>query len=313
VFAISWRNPTEAMHDTALDDYRTKGVMAALDAVSVICGAVKVHATGYCLGGTLMAIAATTMGRDGDDRLASLSLFAAQTDFSEAGELQLFITEDQLSFLADVIETQGFLSSTQMGSAFQMLQSNELVWSRAVRRYLLGRREHPFDLMAWNMDGTRLPARMHIEYLRRLYLRNELAEGRFEVGGHPLALEDLRLPIFLVGTEQDHIAPWQSVFKLHLFTASELTFVLASGGHNAGIVSEPGHPHRHFRLRTDGGRHTMGPDEWLAATLPQEGSWWSAWNEWLKKRSTASADPPPMGAPGFMPLCDAPGTYVLED
>ncbi|PPQ36093.1 PHA/PHB synthase family protein [Rhodopila globiformis] len=313
VFAISWRNPTEAMHNTSLDDYRAKGVMAALDAIRAICGEAKVHATGYCLGGTLTAITAATMARDGDDRLASLSLFAAQTDFTEAGELQLFITEDQLSFLADVTETQGFLSSAQMGSAFQMLQSNELVWSRAVRRYLLGQREHPFDLMAWNVDGTRLPARMHIEYLRRLYLRNELAEGRFEVDGRPLALEDIHLPIFLVGTEQDHIAPWRSVYKLHLFTAAELTFALASGGHNAGIVSEPGHPHRHFRLRTDSGRHTLGPDEWLAATRPQDGSWWTAWADWLKKRSSAPAEPPPMGAPGYLPLCDAPGTYVLED
>jgi polyhydroxyalkanoate synthase len=313
VFAISWRNPGPEMHDTTFDDYRTHGVMAALDAIRAICGDTKVHATGYCLGGTLLTIAAAAMARDNDNRLASLSLFAAQTDFTEAGELQLFITEDQLSFLGDVIKTQGFLSSVQMGGAFQMLQSNDLVWSRAIHRYLLGQQEAPFDLMAWNADGTRLPARMHVEYLRSLYLRNELAEGHFLVGGHPVTLEDIRLPTFLVGTEQDHIAPWKSVFKLHLFTDTELTFVLTSGGHNAGIVSEPGRPHRHFRLRTrEAGGRTLGPEDWQAAAVPHEGSWWIEWKSWLQQRSGPPIGPPPMGAPGFLPLCDAPGSYVLE-
>jgi polyhydroxyalkanoate synthase subunit PhaC len=314
VFAISWRNPDAEMRHTSLDDYRTQGIMAALEAINAICGGAKIHAAGYCLGGTLLSIAAATMARDGDNRLASLSLFAAQTDFSDAGELQLFITEDQLSFLADVVQTQGFLSSAQMGGAFQMLHSSELVWSRAVRRYLLGRSDNPFDLMAWNAEGTRLPARMHMEYLRRLYLHDELTEGHFRVAGRPLALTDIRLPIFLVGTEHDHIAPWKSVFKLHLYTDTELTFVLASGGHNAGIVSEPGHPHRHFRVRIrDADGLTIGPDEWQATTPPQNGSWWVEWNRWLELHSGPPVDPPPMGVPGTSPLCDAPGTYVLED
>ena len=313
VFAISWRNPGPEMHDITFDQYRTLGVMAALDAIRAICGDTKVHAAGYCLGGTLLTIAAAAMARDNDDRLASLSLFAAQTDFTEPGELQLFITEDQLSFLGDVIKARGFLGSEQMGGAFQMLQSNDLIWSRAIHRYLLGQQEAPFDLMAWNADGTRLPARMHIEYLRSLYLRNELAEGHFQVAGHPVALEDIRLPTFLVGTEHDHIAPWQSVFKLHLFTDTELTFVLTSGGHNAGIVSEPGHPHRHFRLRTrQAGDHTLGPDDWQSAAPARDGSWWMEWHRWLQQRSGPPVDPPPMGAPGFPPLCDAPGRYVLE-
>jgi polyhydroxyalkanoate synthase len=181
VFTISWRNPGADMRNTTLDDYRTRGVMAAIDAVQAICGNTKIHAAGYCLGGTLLTITAATMSRDGDDRLASLTLFAAQTDFSEAGELQLFITEDQLSFLSDVMQSQGYLSGTQMGGAFQMLQPNDLIWSRAIRNYLLGQHDAPFDLMAWDADGTRLPARMHIEYLRRLYLDNDLAEGRFPV------------------------------------------------------------------------------------------------------------------------------------
>jgi polyhydroxyalkanoate synthase len=313
VFAISWCNPGADMRDTSLDDYRTQGVMAAIDAVQAICGKPKLHATGYCLGGTLLTITAAAMARDNDDRLASLTLFAAQTDFTEAGELQLFITEDQLDFLNDTMQTQGYLDSAQMGGAFQMLQSNEMVWSHAIRSYLLGEHDAPFDLMAWDADGTRLPARMHIEYLRHLYLHNDLAQGRLIAGDKPLLLGDLHLPIFLVGTDRDHIAPWHSVFKLHLLNDGEITFVLTSGGHNAGIVSEPGHKHRHFRIRTrEAGGHTRGPDEWQRDTPPQDGSWWVEWNKWLGLHSTKSIAPPPMGGPGFTPLCDAPGTYVLE-
>jgi polyhydroxyalkanoate synthase subunit PhaC len=313
VFVISWRNPNADMRDTSLDDYRRQGVMAAIDAVRAICGDVKIHATGYCLGGTLLTIAAAAMARDNDDRLASLSLFAAQTDFTEAGELQLFITEDQLNFLNDIMQTQGYLDSAQMGGAFQMLQSNDLIWSHAIRRYLLGEQDAPFDLMAWDADGTRLPARMHIEYLRQLYLHNDLAEGRLEVGDRPIVLDNLHLPVFLVGTERDHIAPWHSVFKLHLLNCGEITFVLTSGGHNAGIVSEPGHPHRHFRIRVrNAGARTLGPDEWERDTAPQDGSWWLEWGKWLGHHSTKNVAPPPMGRDGFKPLCNAPGAYVLE-
>jgi polyhydroxyalkanoate synthase len=313
VFTISWRNPGPELRDTSLDDYRSQGVMAALDAVSAICGDAKIHAAGYCLGGTLLAITAAAMARDGDERLASLTLLAAQTDFTEAGELQLFITEDQLQFLGDVMQTQGFLDSKQMGGAFQMLRANDLVWSHAIRDYMLGEQDTPNDLMAWNTDGTRLPARMHSEYLRSLFLNNDLAEGRFCVGGQPLAMGDIQLPIFLVGTERDHIAPWRSVFKLHLLNEGALTFVLTSGGHNAGIVSEPGHPHRHFRIRTrHAGHHTLGPDEWERTTEAQDGSWWLAWAAWLGRQSTAEITPPKMGIPGVAPLCDAPGTYVRE-
>lgn len=309
VFVISWRNPDASMRDTALDDYRSHGVMAAIDAVQAICGPATIHATGYCLGGTLLAIAAAAMARDGDGRLASLTLLAAQTDFTEAGELQLFITEDQLDFLGDIMCAQGTLSPEQMGSAFQMLRSNDLVWSQGIRDYLLGERETPSDLMAWNGDGTRLPARMHIEYLRDLFLNNNLAEGRLLVGDRPVALGDVKLPMFVVGTERDHIAPWRSVFKLHLLNDGALTFVLTSGGHNAGIVSEPGHPHRSYRIRLrPHDARTLGPDEWRAATSPQDGSWWLAWDQWLEAQSGLRVAPPPMGTA----LCDAPGDYMRE-
>ncbi len=314
VFAISWRNPGAELRDATLEDYRTQGVMAALDAVGTITGAARIHGAGYCLGGTLLAIAAAAMARDGDERLASLTLLAAQTEFSEAGELQLFIGKDQLAFLSDMMHEQGYLDSRQMAGAFQLLRSNDLIWSRSIRSYLLGEREMPNDLMTWNADGTRMPAAMHSEYLTRLYHDDDLAEGRFPAGGRPVSLSDVhRIPAFVVGTETDHVAPWRSVHKLHLLEDGEITFVLTSGGHNAGIVSEPGHPNRHFRrlLRPAEGRY-VGPDEWLERAERHEGSWWPAWVEWLDARSGPPAPPPPLGHARYRPIMDAPGSYVRE-
>jgi poly[(R)-3-hydroxyalkanoate] polymerase subunit PhaC len=238
---ISWKNPTSDDRDLSLDDYRRLGVMAALDAVSVIVPNHKIHAAGYCLGGTLTLITAATMARDGDDRLASMTLFAAQGDFTEAGELTLFINESEISYLENMMWDSGYLDSYQMAGAFQILRSNDLIWSRVIREYLLGGPQPMNDLMAWNADATRLPQRMHSQYLRRLFLNNDLAEGRYEVEGHPISLGDIRVPVFAVGTVSDHVAPWRSVFKAHLLPEVALTFVLTSGGHNAGIISEPGH------------------------------------------------------------------------
>ncbi len=313
VFAISWRNPTGEFRDLSLDDYRVKGVMAALDAIGDICDGAKTQACGYCLGGTLLAIAAAAMARDGDDRLASVTLIAAQTDFTEAGELQVFITEDQLAFLDDVMRAQGYLDSSQMAGAFQFLRSNDLIWSRLVKSYLMGQREHPSDLMAWNADATRMPARMHGQYLRRLFLRNELAEGRFPVDGRPVALSDVRTPLFVLATERDHIAPWRSVHKIHVLNGADITFVLASGGHNVGVVSPPGQANRHFWIgRRPPGGHYLGPDEWLANADRCEGSWWPTWSAWLDARASAHVAPPASGSKRHPPIEPAPGQYVLQ-
>ena len=313
VFAISWKNPGPEDRDLALDDYRTLGVMAALDAINAIVPGAGVHAVGYCLGGTLLAIAAAAMARDGDERLRSLGFFAAQADFTEAGELTLFINESELAFLEDTMWEQGFLESRQMAGAFQLLRSADLIWSRMVREYLMGERAPMTDLLAWNADGTRMPFRMHAEYLRRLFLDNDLAEGRYTVGGRPVALSDLRLPTFAVGTETDHVAPWRSAYKLHLLSDAEITFVLTNGGHNAGVVSEPGHPGRHYRVATRPAEgHYLDPDVWAAEATRKEGSWWPEWVAWLSARAGAAQAPPAMGAPkaGYAPVCDAPGTYV---
>jgi polyhydroxyalkanoate synthase len=316
VFMISWKNPGPEDRDLAMEDYRQLGVMAALDAVSAIVPGAKAHAVGYCLGGTLLAIAAAAMARDGDARLASTSFFAAQADFTEAGELTLFINESQLSFLEDMMWEQGFLDTKQMAGAFQMLRSNDLVWSRIVHDYLMGEREPMTDLMAWNADATRMPYRMHTEYLRRLFLDNDLAEGRFRAGGRQVALTDIHGPLFAVGTETDHVAPWRSVYKFHLLTDADVTFLLTNGGHNAGIVSAPGHPHRRYRVANKSQQdHYRDPDSWAAHAPLKEGSWWPEWVAWLDAHSGAPVAPPELGAPaaGYAPLGDAPGAYVRQE
>ncbi len=314
VFCISWRNVTQEDHDLSLDDYRRLGVMAALDAVGAIVPRRKVHAVGYCLGGTLLAIAAAAMARAGDDRLASMTLFAAQTDFTEPGELQLFIDPAQVHMLDSMMWQRGFLTAEQMTGAFQMLQSNDLIWSRAVHDYLMGERAPMIDLMAWNADTTRMPYRMHSEYLHRLFLGNDLAAGRILVDEHPIALQNIRVPIFAVGTERDHVAPWQSVYKIHYLADTEVTFVLTNGGHNAGIVNEPGRPHRHFRLLAKAADEPcVSADEWQQATPSHDGSWWPAWQAWLAAHSSAErVVPPALGMKGHAPLGDAPGRYVLQ-
>ncbi|MCF8474410.1 MAG: alpha/beta fold hydrolase [Emcibacter sp.] len=316
VFMISWKNPDENDRDLGMDDYRQMGVMEALDVMSKIIPNEKIHTAGYCLGGTLLSIAASAMARDGDDRLASITLFAAQTDFTEAGELSLFINDSQLVFLEDMMWEKGFLDTHKMSGTFQLLQSNDLIWSRMVRNYMMGERRDETDLMVWNSDTTRMPYRMHSEYLRQLFLNNALATGQFKVGEQPVMLSDIRQPIFAVGTVRDHVAPWRSVYKIHQLLDTEVTFVLTSGGHNAGIVSEIGHKGRHYQIKTKTSESQyQDPDSWLKETPEHDGSWWSAWINWLDERSGQSVAPPSMGNPkaGLRPLADAPGHYVFQN
>ena len=317
VFMISWKNPAAEDRELAMDDYLTLGVLAALDAVNAVVPKRKVHATGYCIGGTLLAIAAAALAARDDDQLASVTMFAAQTDFSEPGELAVFISPSQLAMLEAQMWKQGVLDSRQMGSAFQLLRSYDLLWSPSVTAYLKGERTGLNDLMAWNADGTRMAWRMHTDYLRQLYLENQLAEGRYVALGEELDLADITVPMFVVGTETDHVAPWRSVYKVgKLVRSSDYTFCLTSGGHNAGIISGPEHPKRRHRVRTtrSGGR-LLGADKFMERVEPAQGSWWPVWAEWLRSHSATRKVPPPlMGSPrrGYTPAGDAPGSYVLQ-
>ncbi|MBN8505758.1 MAG: polyhydroxyalkanoic acid synthase [Burkholderiales bacterium] len=312
VYMLSWRNPGAEDAGLTMDDYLEQGVFEPLRAIEGQHPA-PVHLMGYCLGGTLAAIAAAAMAGGvvhGLKPLASLTLLAAQTDFSEPGELGLFIDESQIGFLDAITREQGYLSGDQMAGSFQFLHSRDLVWTRKMREYLMGEREARNDLMAWNADTTRLPARMHHEYLTALYLRNALAIGRYRVQGQPVSLANLNLPVFLVGTERDHVSPWRSVYQLHRLCACDIRFVLAAGGHNAGIVSEPGHPRRHYRLgQRPAQGHWLAPEDWPAQAESHEGSWWPAWQQWLAEHSGA---PVRARALPVRSLGEAPGQYVMQ-
>src|SRR3990167_5673843 len=215
VFMISWKNPKKKDRHLSMEDYLNLGIISSLDVISEIVPHQKIHLIGYCLGGTLSAIASAYLAREGDNRLCSMTLLAAQTDFTEPGELGLFIDESQISFPENLMLEKGYLDTHQMAGAFQLLRSNDLIWSRLVHDYNLGLRKPLTDLMAWNADATRMPQRMHSEYLRNLFLNNQLAEGKYIIKDHPIALSDIAIPIFVVATERDHVSPWKSVFKIN--------------------------------------------------------------------------------------------------
>jgi polyhydroxyalkanoate synthase len=334
VFMMSWRNPDASDRELGMQDYLQTGVMAAMAAVKSLTGAARLHALGYCLGGTFLAIVAAALGRrkpqaqhrgqgknahrrhddsvalDCVPELATVTLLAAQTDFSEPGELGVFIDDDQLATLRESMARTGYLSGQQMAGSFQFLNSRDLVWSHNTRRYLLGQDDVGNDMMSWNADLTRLPERMHNEYLSSLFLNNALAAGHYRVGGVGVALMDIRAPLLVVGTARDHVSPWQSVYKIHLLTDTQTTFILAAGGHNAGIVSEPGHARRSYQMDCVEKGHTwVAPDQWVAKAPVIEGSWWQAMHAWLQERSGQ-----PVPAPVIKPasiLGDAPGQNVL--
>ena len=314
VFIVSWKNPGPELRDTGFEDYRRQGVAAAIDVVGRIVPGEKIHAVGYCLGGTTLAITAAAMDRDDDKRLASLTLFAAQTDFEEAGELMLFIDESELTVLEDMMHVQGYFDTRPMAAAFYALRANEMVFSKLVDRYLLGDPAGPGDMDAWLADPTRLPERVHREYLRRLVLDNSFAHGDYQADGRAVALKDIQTPTFLLGAERDHVADWRLIYRTGVQSLADTTFVLTGGGHASGVVSPPGKAGAYYRLGADVGGGG-DPDAWFDATPKRDGSWWPEWVRWLDARSSAERTPPPItGRPeaGLAPLAPAPGTYVLE-
>lgn len=333
VYMVSWRNPQANDRHLGIDDYLIDGIMRALQVTRRRAGAERVHAMGYCLGGTLLAIVAALVGASERDRLsgqpsartrawphplpqlASVTLLAAETDFSEPGELGLFIDEDQLRTVREEMARTGYLSGRQMAATFQFLNSRDLVWSRHVRRHLLGQEEVGNDMMSWNADTTRLPERMHNEYLQKFFLDNALRNGHYKVSGQSVALENMAAPLMVVATEKDHVSPWRSVFKILLDTQVDTDFILASGGHNAGIVSPPGpspaHVHRYYRAGVQrAGQPWVDPEVWVAGAPCVEGSWWQAWAAWLHAHSSEAMVPARLMGTGRS-LGAAPGQYVL--
>lgn len=319
VFMVSWRNPGAADRDLTLDDYLELGVLDAIEAVRAQCGHMPVHAAGYCLGGTLLAIAAAVLGARHEHVLKTVTLLAGQVDFEEPGELGLFIDESQIAFLEDLMAQPGYLDGRRMAGAFQLINSKDLVWSKLLHEYLMGAQTPMTAMRAWNADQTRMPARMHSEYLRRLYLDNALAEGGYTVRGKPVSLHAIRVPLFVVATERDHVAPWPSVFKVLRLVDAPVRFVLASGGHNVGIVSPPAGPAAHPGASYRWADHAASeaPEDtaaWLAASRQEPGSWWTAWEGWLRAHGSgeiAARKVPQVRFEGK--VVPAPGTHVFED
>ncbi|UUZ68328.1 poly-beta-hydroxybutyrate polymerase N-terminal domain-containing protein [Polaromonas sp. P2-4] len=319
VFMVSWKNPDGSDRDLGMDDYLEIGVMEAVKAVQAIRPRTPIHAMGYCLGGTLLAIAAAGLGRQESQSAEDGDAAGGADRFPGAGRTGAVHRResDRVRRRPDV--RGGYLDERQMAGAFQLINSKDLVWSKLVHEYLMGAHTPMTALRAWNADATRLPARMHSEYLRQLYLHNDLAEGRYHAGGQLVRLADIELPLFVVATERDHVSPWQSVYQIHRLASSPVSFVLTSGGHNVGIVNPPAgpeaHPQASYRFAShEPGKAPVQPRDWLDAAQPRAGSWWPSWHDWLRKHSSGTAHPPRINGLLFegAPLA-APGRYVHLD
>ncbi|MBC5783471.1 polyhydroxyalkanoic acid synthase [Ramlibacter sp. USB13] len=319
VFVVSWRNPHTADRALTLDDYLDLGVLASLDHVRSACGDVPVHAAGYCLGGTLLAMAAAVLGARKSQVLKTVTLLAGLVDFEQPGELGLFIDESQVAFLEDLMAEPGYLDGRRMAGAFQLLNSRDLVWSKLLHEYLMGAQTPMTAMRAWNADQTRMPARMHSEYLRRLYLDNELAEGDYPVHGQAVNLRAIRVPLFVLATERDHVAPWQSVYKVLRLVGGPTRFVLASGGHNVGIVSPPAGPSAHAEASYRWAEHGVDaappdPLAWHARARQEAGSWWPCWEQWLRSHGSGEVAAPAVPRVRMAgAVVAAPGSYVFEE
>ena len=308
VFVISWVNPDSRLAGKGFDDYLREGPLAALDAVAAATGEREVNMIGYCLGGTLLAATLAYLAAKGDNRVKSATFFASLVDFREAGELRVFIDEEQLKSLEERMSEKGYLEGADMATTFNMLRANDLIWSFVVNNYLLGKEPFPFDLLYWNSDSTRMPAAMHSFYLRNMYVENRLSQpGGLSLAGVPIDLRKVKTPVFILSTREDHIAPWKATYVATQLYSGPVKFVLAASGHIAGVINPPGNvKYGHWTndvLPKD-------PEAWFKGAQLHEGSWWPRWNEWV---SQYAGDDVPARTPGdgkLKPLADAPGTYV---
>lgn len=311
LFTISWRNPDSTLRHLGWDDYVTLGPLAALRVVQAITGADRVNLAGYCLGGVLLATTLAYLAAVGDPTVHSATYFATHQDFSAAGEIGVFISEPEIAFLEWLMDASGgYLDGRNMAATFNLLRANDLIWPYVVSNYLLGQAPPAFDLLYWNSDGTRVPERVHSFLLRELFLANRLREpGGVTVCGVGLDLRRITMPIYAVAADADHIVPWKGMFQVHNLVSSPVRFVLAEGGHIAGIINPPAAGKRGYWTNDAAATH---PDEWLAGATRQPGSWWGDWLAWLKPHAGRRIAPPPLGHDDYPPLAAAPGAYVLE-
>ena len=310
VFMVSWVNPDARHRDRSFDDYLRDGVFAALDAVERATGEPEVGAIGYCIGGTLLAMALAWMGARGDTRIRAATFFAAQVDFADGGELRVFTDPATLKLVEGEVERQGFLDGASMAAAFNLLRSNDLVWHYAVESYLMGKSPRAFDLLYWNADSTRFPARLLNDYLQEMYQENRLSTpGAFEVLGEPIDLGDVRIPVYLQASRQDHIAPAASVYKAMNLFSGPRRFVLAGSGHIAGVVNPPDR-NKYQHWINPGRRRPRSLDEWLVGAEEHPGSWWPDWHRWMSRRSGRRVPARVPGEGGLTPIEPAPGSYV---
>ena len=307
VFVISWVNPDEKLASMGFEDYMRLGPLAALDVIKNATGETKVNAIGYCVGGTLLAVTLAYMAQQGDERIASGTFFAAQVDFAHAGDLKVFVDEEQLKAIEHRMAERGYLESKKMATAFNLLRSNELIWPYVINNYLKGRAPMPFDLLYWNSDSTRLPAANHAFYLRKCYFENALTKGKMELGGVRLDLQQIKVPVYNLATREDHIAPAESVFRGAKFFGGPMKFVLAGSGHIAGVINPPEKGKYQFWSSEKPVEGTLSA--WISKAEEHPGSWWPNWLEWIKAQDGKLVKARKVGRK-VKPIEDAPGSYV---
>ncbi|MGE3829775.1 MAG: PHA/PHB synthase family protein [Parvibaculaceae bacterium] len=307
VFVVSWVNPDAKLSHLTFADYMREGFLDALKAVQDATGAPKVNVIGYCVGGTLVAAALGYMAARGDDRVKSVTFFTTQVDFEQAGDLKVFIDDDQLKFVEENMAEKGYLPGRKMADAFNLLRSNDLIWSYVVNNYMLGKDPMPFDLLYWNSDSTRMPAAVHSSYLRECYLNNRLAQGKMVLDGTRVDLGRINLPIYNLCTREDHIAPLPSAFKVGKILGGKTRLVVAGSGHIAGVVNPP--EAQKYQYWTND-KDAATPEEWLKGATEHTGSWWPDWYAWVAKYSGEKVKARVPGDGKLKPIEDAPGSYV---
>jgi polyhydroxyalkanoate synthase len=307
VFCISWVNPGAGLAQKSFEDYVRQGPLAALDAIKQATGEKEVHTVGYCVGGTLLAVTLAALAAWGDKRIVSATLFAAQVDFTHAGDLKVFVDEEQVAAIERRMAERGFLEAKSMATVFNILRSNDLLWPYVINNYLKGKAPFPFDLLYWNSDATRMPAANHSFYLRNCYLDNKLSKGEMTIGGETIDLGRVTVPVYNLATREDHIAPAKSAFLGSKFFGGPVRFVLAGSGHIAGVINPPAKQKYGYWT---GGPPTGNLDGWIAAAQEHPGSWWPDWFDWVKAQEPAEVPARETGGGKYMPIEDAPGSYV---